>query len=125
MSVNKLIKDLEEYNVGEAMELVLNRKIDFDNLYYDEFNDLLREAFKITFADYRAIKVRREQNSLRKSYLSRIKNCEVCGKDNVKLEFHHKIPVCAGGSNKPSNIQIVCKDCHKKSYYDLKNEWGE
>lgn len=47
-----------------------------------------------------------------------IRRCERCGALDVPeigagLHRHHKIPVPKGGTNKPENIEILCKDCHE------------
>lgn len=40
-------------------------------------------------------------------------NCVYC-KTSIKdyHEVDHFIPLCKGGSNEPSNIQLLCKDCN-------------
>lgn len=40
-------------------------------------------------------------------------NCVVCGK-NIKKKYHidHVMPLARGGSNKPSNLQLLCPDCN-------------
>jgi 5-methylcytosine-specific restriction endonuclease McrA len=48
------------------------------------------------------------------------RKCEVCG---VKLgrfegDIHHKIPIIMGGTNRFSNLMLVCENCHKKIHED-------
>jgi len=41
--------------------------------------------------------------------------CEVCGiSDPVVLRLHHKVPICRGGTNEPSNLAVLCCNCHAK-----------
>lgn len=47
--------------------------------------------------------------------------CEKCGsKEN--LTKHHKIPYARGGTDDPSNIQILCRDCHDKVHGIKRNK---
>lgn len=40
--------------------------------------------------------------------------CQNCGRGKShNLEVHHVVPIKKGGSNKISNLQTLCKDCHK------------
>ncbi len=39
--------------------------------------------------------------------------CQVCG-STQELEVHHVLPVAAGGTDDPSNLQTVCFDCHPR-----------
>ena len=32
---------------------------------------------------------------------------------NDTFETDHKIPIMSGGSNKPTNLQILCPECHR------------
>lgn len=36
-------------------------------------------------------------------------------KDLDQLHIHHKIPVSDGGSDEPSNLEILCKKHHRKN----------
>jgi len=38
--------------------------------------------------------------------------CCFCGRDTVKLEVDHVVPLGQGGSNRIENIQPLCADCH-------------
>jgi 5-methylcytosine-specific restriction endonuclease McrA len=50
------------------------------------------------------------------------KVCSVCGKASTRkyrkcpLEFHHTIPISAGGNHLESNLELICKSCHKKEH---------
>lgn len=54
----------------------------------------------------------------RRSLPQRIKDqkqdfCAACGTKN-NLQYHHLIPVVRGGTDDPSNIIVLCEECHKK-----------
>lgn len=38
--------------------------------------------------------------------------CELCQRDYLPLNVHHRIPVALGGSDKMSNLIVVCERCH-------------
>lgn len=41
--------------------------------------------------------------------------CQMCGigrKNNAILEVDHIYPVSKGGTNDPSNLQVLCRDCN-------------
>lgn len=42
-------------------------------------------------------------------------SCYVCRKTR-NLHLHHKIPLSRGGSNKTSNLQLLCERCHSKQH---------
>ena len=50
--------------------------------------------------------------------------CEICGR-MTNLTIHHKVPKSEGGSLMPDNIQVLCKDCHRKvhSTKHSRNVW--
>ena len=39
--------------------------------------------------------------------------CAICSAADVPLEADHIVPLAAGGSNRKSNAQLLCKSCHK------------
>lgn len=41
--------------------------------------------------------------------------CEWCGEDIDQLEVHHITPRSEGGPNKPSNLAVLCPNCHRKA----------
>lgn len=52
--------------------------------------------------------------------------CSHCGK-NAAMHIHHIKPVCEGGSDDPSNLLMLCQDCHiahHQSHGDFKS-WGK
>lgn len=57
-------------------------------------------------------------NSIRNKVYQRDRyECQNCGakggpKGNAELHAHHIVPLSDGGSNKTSNLQTLCKDCH-------------
>jgi rubredoxin len=41
--------------------------------------------------------------------------CQMCGvtaKDGATLEIDHIYPISKGGTNDPSNLQVLCRDCN-------------
>lgn len=48
---------------------------------------------------------------------SRKKACDKCGKTRFRkkdsLQVHHKIPIREGGNHLDSNLELLCKNCHK------------
>jgi len=52
--------------------------------------------------------------------LKKVKKCQMCGmKKKDKLhEIHHIIPISQGGSNKRSNLKVLCEKCHKEIHND-------
>ena len=49
--------------------------------------------------------------------------CLHCGKkedpNNPTFQIHHLIFKCLGGSNDPSNLILVCPECHKYHFHGL------
>ncbi len=45
--------------------------------------------------------------------LSKIDFCAVCG-SKKDLVLHHRIPKIEGGNNNPTNLVVLCKECHRK-----------
>lgn len=43
------------------------------------------------------------------------KECEWCGKDIDSPDVHHIKPREEGGPNKPSNLIVLCPNCHRKA----------
>lgn len=50
------------------------------------------------------------------------KVCSRCGKISTRkyrkfpLEFHHTIPISIGGNHLDSNLELICKSCHKQDH---------
>ncbi|WP_197424711.1 HNH endonuclease [Natronomonas sp. CBA1123] len=46
--------------------------------------------------------------------------CELCGTNNadgdVDLEIHHRVPKSEGGTDQPSNLMLVCRQCHQRHH---------
>ena len=40
--------------------------------------------------------------------------CENCGESTKYLQIDHKVPVSRGGTNDPSNLQVLCPSCNAK-----------
>jgi 5-methylcytosine-specific restriction endonuclease McrA len=48
-------------------------------------------------------------------------NCVMCGTYRQSLQKDHIIPKCKGGTNDPSNIKLLCANCHEdKTKIDVK-----
>ena len=45
------------------------------------------------------------------------KRCMNCG-STKDLQYHHIVPYSVGGNEVPSNISVLCIDCHSKIHYD-------
>jgi len=49
--------------------------------------------------------------------------CEICGcEDESVLVEHHIVPRSRGGSDDPSNIRILCRNCHARAHYGPRSE---
>lgn len=44
------------------------------------------------------------------------KKCCNCG-SSENLQYHHIVPVICGGNDVPSNVAVLCGDCHSKVHY--------
>lgn len=44
------------------------------------------------------------------------KKCMNCG-ETKGLQYHHIVPVICGGNDVPTNIAVLCSDCHSKVHY--------
>lgn len=44
--------------------------------------------------------------------------CQQCGADEstVKLHIDHIVPLAKGGSNDPSNLQVLCQPCNQRKW---------
>jgi len=54
---------------------------------------------------------------LKKAYKKAVGyECEDCGKKEpeIKLEIHRIICGYKGGTYRPGNVKVLCKECHKK-----------
>ena len=48
--------------------------------------------------------------------------CELCGRkrsDGYRLEFHHRLPKSAGGSDEIENAELLCIECHYLRHLEL------
>ena len=81
--------------------------------------DLVDEAFEmlaVMFPVWWNRKVRNEMNTLRKSYRGMTIKCEKCGCETKDFEIHHIISPYNFGGNEFSNLQFLCKKCHKETF---------
>ena len=42
------------------------------------------------------------------------RRCINCKNEEGPLDHHHVVPISAGGTNRLTNIRIVCRECHSK-----------
>lgn len=45
-------------------------------------------------------------------------HCEICGAPGE--EVHHRVRIKDGGKTEPANLQLLCKECHKKVHQKLR-----
>lgn len=38
--------------------------------------------------------------------------CANCGSSGCRLELDHRVPHAEGGTDRMSNLQLLCQDCH-------------
>jgi 5-methylcytosine-specific restriction endonuclease McrA len=94
------------------MEAVLGEELD-EFSYKEQMADVIAKTFPIWWED----KVRNEQDNLRKTVFQPFLNtCQKCGKTNCKTEIHHIISPKLLGGNEKSNLTILCKECHAKTF---------
>jgi 5-methylcytosine-specific restriction endonuclease McrA len=59
-------------------------------------------------------------------YQSQSGLCVGCGADlSASCQIDHKIPLSRGGSNWPSNLQLLCQPCNRSKGNKLPNEWAD
>ena len=49
--------------------------------------------------------------------------CKACGRDDLRLEVDHIVPVVKGGSSDPSNLQLLCGPCNKSKGSKDHDQW--
>lgn len=67
----------------------------------------------------------RNWSQARKQALTRAKyRCQSC-RSVSNLEVHHKKPVSQGGTDRLSNLIVLCRDCHRKAHRPKRRGlWG-
>ncbi len=61
-------------------------------------------------------KRRRLTAAQQKNYVMNAGRCLQCGEKDIRiLAVHHIIPFAKGGSNEPSNLTVLCPNCHSKA----------
>lgn len=59
-----------------------------------------------------------EAQKIKRSVISEIGKCEICGFDyKPVLQIHHIVPVSEFGNNQRDNIICVCPNCHKTLHH--------
>lgn len=74
------------------------------------------------FSDSEEDKNQKVRNALTNSMRQKLKDavggkCEQC-KQKGDLEIHHIRPVAKGGNNAPSNLVVLCPNCHQDADND-------
>ena len=61
----------------------------------------------------------REYQGIRKRYLRKFPNCEMC-QAHFKIvpatEVHHIVPISRGGTHEWFNLMSLCRDCHRRMH---------
>ena len=69
----------------------------------------------------KAIRVRAlksDAQKIKKTLISEIGKCEICGFDYKPiLQIHHIVPISEYGNNQQDNIICVCPNCHKTLHH--------
>ena len=59
-----------------------------------------------------------DAQKIKKTLVSEIGNCEICGFDYKPiLQIHHIVPISEYGNNQQDNIICVCPNCHKTLHH--------
>lgn len=48
--------------------------------------------------------------------------CQNCGRGNVELHAHHIVPLGVGGTNTPTNLACLCRDCHAAIHPHMRDD---
>ena len=128
MNICLICKKSKSVNLGDILlsnKLFVHKSCE-QNLYQlikdtesSELNDLrtLQKSIYDYWPSYPP-----DWNERKKAVRKKRKVCSICGKTSTrkyrkyKLEFHHKISISAGGNHLDSNIELICKSCHKKEH---------
>lgn len=62
-------------------------------------------------------------SDVRAMYESQQGLCKACGCELTRFEVDHIIPLIRGGSNWPSNLQLLCMPCNRSKSDKLTEEW--
>ncbi len=97
--------------------------------FEDFYNELKSINYGIEYNCIRYAKIQLRQSAshytrdFRKNYFSSDTVCKICG-SKEKIEVDHIVPISAGGKNEESNLQFLCRQCHKtktnEDYYTYK-----
>ena len=125
------VKNFEDQDVYIACDTNYGKNIDYDKLqnvatqnsikYVNEgIGSVLQTVLDNKTKDKRKHLSAEEKQILLDKYNSKCACCELYCET---CDFDHIIPLACGGSNELSNIQPLCKDCHKKKTIE-ENEQG-
>jgi 5-methylcytosine-specific restriction endonuclease McrA len=110
--------------------------------YWDANRDQLAEKRRLRFRqdpEYRARALARAKSTKAKRkgaegsftaadiesiYQSQSGRCAGCGLDlSISCQADHKLPLSRGGTNWPSNIQLLCQPCNRSKGAKTPEEW--
>lgn len=121
--IHKTCEEILYKEISDLEEIITKRK---SNLLY-----FLQTLFssKTTKANLEALKAKQKSiydywstyppdwSKRKEEIKSRKKSCDKCGKTKFRkkdcLQVHHTIPIRDGGSHLDSNLELLCKNCHK------------
>ena len=104
--------DLKKCNWKIIKELCNQHNIEFKNQSFVKFIKQLRDNFMLKKSERKTI-----TEETRKNIISKHNNqCAICknSKSDIKFEIDHIKPLASGGTNDITNLQPLCKSCHKE-----------
>ena len=70
---------------------------------------------------HKATPAREWEGIRQKAFAEQGRRCGKCGKAGA-LEVHHVKELAHGGTNDPSNLQVLCRDCHIAAHRPVMGE---
>ncbi len=125
---------ISEYKI-EFWQRAINKETFFNiySFYTEEQINKLKERlnYSVSFYENKKTYKYRRKNGFHKMLKNGIKKrdnyrCVICG-DNKNTEVDHIKPLIYGGNNDETNLQTLCRDCHKvktkkdRKIWDIKN----
>ena len=113
--------DLQKCNWKIIKELCNQHNIEFKNQSFVKFIKQLRDNFMLKKSERKTI-----TEETRKNIISKHNNqCAICknSKSDIKFEIDHIKPLASGGTNDITNLQPLCKACHKEKNKTRTRGW--